>query len=121
VQQSEGEGAGDDGFTDAVKEIASKDRILDWFLKALEACGVVGEEKIAKLCYLALTSRVLERPVSLAVKGPSSGGKSYVTGQVLRFFQKVPITLYRPCPIEHWYIPRKIYGIGSLFFLRQKA
>ena len=38
------------------------------------------------LCYLALTSRVLEQPVSLVVKGPSSGGKSFVIAQVLRFF-----------------------------------
>ena len=86
VQQSEGENAIENGLTDAVNEIASKSRILDCFYKALKACGVVGEEKVAKICYLALTSRVLERPVSVAVKGPSSGGKSYVTGQVLRFF-----------------------------------
>jgi hypothetical protein len=86
VQQSEGEDAGDDGLTDAGKEIASSSQILDLFFMALEDCGVVGEEKVAKLCYLAITSRFLERPVSLAVKGPSSGGKSYVTGQVLRFF-----------------------------------
>ena len=86
VQQSEGGDNGDEGPSDEVKEIASKDHILDEFFKALRSCGVVGEEKVAKLCYLALTSRFLERPVSLAVKGPSSGGKSYVTGQVLRFF-----------------------------------
>lgn len=86
VQQSEGVDNGDEGPSEKVKNIASKDRILDCFLKALEACGVVGEGKVAKVCYLALTSRVLEQPVSLVVKGPSSGGKSYVTRQVLRFF-----------------------------------
>jgi len=85
VQQSGGEDAGEDSLTDAVKEIAEKDRILDCFLKVLEANGVVGEGDVARICYLALTSRVLEQPVSVAVKGPSSGGKSYVTRQVLRF------------------------------------
>ena len=36
--------------------------------------------------YLALTSRFLSRPVSVAVKGPSSGGKSFTVESVLRFF-----------------------------------
>jgi hypothetical protein len=35
---------------------------------------------------LALTSRLLDRPVSIAVKGPSSGGKSFTVESVLRFF-----------------------------------
>src|SRR3954453_22801304 len=48
--------------------------------------GVVGERRGAKLIYLATTSRLLDRPVSVAVKGPSSGGKSYVTEAVLKLF-----------------------------------
>lgn len=47
---------------------------------------VAGETRTAKLLYLALTSRLLEKPVSVAVKGPSSGGKTYLTEQVLSFF-----------------------------------
>ena len=47
---------------------------------------VAGEARIAKLLYLALTSRLLEKPVSVAVKGPSSGGKTFLTEQVLYFF-----------------------------------
>jgi hypothetical protein len=60
--------------------------ILDRFAGDLSRSGVVGESKLAKLLYLALTSRFLQRPVSVAMKGPSSGGKSYLTEQVLRFF-----------------------------------
>ena len=41
---------------------------------------------MAKLLYLAVTSRLLERPVSVAVKGPSSGGKCYLTEHILRYF-----------------------------------
>ena len=41
---------------------------------------------MAKLLYLAVTSRFLEQPVSVAVKGPLSGGKSYLTERVLGFF-----------------------------------
>lgn len=33
-----------------------------------------------------MTSRCLSRPVSAAIKGPSAGGKSYLTEQVLKFF-----------------------------------
>jgi len=52
----------------------------------LARSGVAGESRVAKLLYLAVTSRILERPVSVAVKGPSSGGKSYLTERVLGFF-----------------------------------
>jgi hypothetical protein len=38
-----------------------------------------------KLLYLATTSRLFARPVSVAVKGPSSGGKSFTVERALRF------------------------------------
>jgi hypothetical protein len=59
--------------------------ILERFANDLARSGVVGESKLAKLLYLAVTSRFLERPVSVALKGPSSGGKSYLTERVLGF------------------------------------
>ena len=68
------------------EDLARKSRILDVFADALRSSGVAGESRVAKLLYLALTSRLLQRPVSVAVKGPSSGGKSYLTENVLRFF-----------------------------------
>ena len=39
----------------------------------------------ARIC-LVLTSRLLERPVSAAVKAQSSAGKSFLVDQVLRLF-----------------------------------
>ena len=87
VQQAEPIIRGLENYPEAVQEIAHDYRILDRFSRHIEHNGwVVGEQDVVRLCYLAMTSRVLERPVSLAVKGPSSGGKSHVTGQVLRFF-----------------------------------
>jgi hypothetical protein len=70
------------------KYLAKSPQILDLFSKALRDLGVVGEVRNAKTLYLCLVSRFLARPVSLAIKGPSSGGKSFVTEQVLRFFPK---------------------------------
>ena len=86
VQHSGAEESNSEDFSKATQDIASDSNILERFSKVLEACGVVGETIIGQLCYLVLTSRFLPRPVSLAVKGPSSGGKSYITEQVLRFF-----------------------------------
>jgi hypothetical protein len=87
VQHSEPVIRGLEEYPPPVREIAEDERILDRFAQAVERRGgVVGERDVVRLCYLALTSRVLRNPVSLAVKGPSSGGKSFVTGQVLKFF-----------------------------------
>lgn len=68
------------------RELAKTPDILERFARDLARSGVAGESRVAKLLYLAVTSRFLGRPVSVAVKGPSSGGKSYLTEQVLRFF-----------------------------------
>ncbi len=61
-------------------------RILDRFADSVRNRGVAGEEKLTKILYLALCSRYLSRPVSVAVKGPSSGGKSYIVEQTLAYF-----------------------------------
>jgi hypothetical protein len=78
---------------DRASPLASRPRILDEFEHELERAGVVGERRNAKLLYLALTSRLLARPVSVVVKGPSSGGKSYTVESVCRFF---PAEAYYP-------------------------
>jgi len=64
---------------------ASRDLLAD-FSMALHSRGVVGEDRFAKVTYLCLTSRVLARPVSVAAKGPSSAGKSFVVQEVVEFF-----------------------------------
>ena len=43
------------------------------------------------MLFLALTSRVFKRPVSVVVKGPSSGGKSYTVMITLQF---MPLSAY---------------------------
>jgi MarR family len=47
---------------------------------------VVGERRLCKLFYLAVTGRFLDRFASLAIKGPSAAGKSWVIERVLNFF-----------------------------------
>jgi hypothetical protein len=66
--------------------------ILSRFVHDLSRAGVAGEERLGKLLYLALTSRLLpwgksgNRPVSVIAKGTSSTGKSHITQAVLAFF-----------------------------------
>jgi hypothetical protein len=68
------------------QSLAERPDILDCAVAELRRGGLVGEQRAVKLLYLALTSRFLERPVSVVVKGPSSGGKSYTAQQVLGLF-----------------------------------
>jgi hypothetical protein len=67
-------------------DLARSPSILDLLDNELTTLGMVGERRCAKLVYLAVTSRLLERPVSVAVKGPSAGGKSFMVETTLRLF-----------------------------------
>jgi hypothetical protein len=66
--------------------LARSANILERFYETLRGSGVAGERRTAMILYLAVTSRRLDRPVSVAVKGPSSGGKSYLVERVLGYF-----------------------------------
>src|SRR5262249_36426104 len=66
--------------------LACKANILEELDEGLSRLGLVGERRAAKLIYLAVTSRLLDKPVSMIVKGPSSGGKSFVVETTLKFF-----------------------------------
>ena len=66
--------------------LALEERILDRFADELAATGLAGEQRAVKLIFLTVVSRLLDRIVSLAVKGPSAGGKSFTVESVLRYF-----------------------------------
>jgi hypothetical protein len=66
--------------------IARLRRILDRLAPEIRARGLVGEERLAQTLYLILTSRLLDKQVSAAVKGHSASGKSYTVETVARFF-----------------------------------
>jgi hypothetical protein len=87
LERAEAEAASREAWEQCQK-LAEEPDILGRFAEELARSGVAGEGRIAKLLYLAVTSRLLERPVSVALKGPSSGGKSYLVERVLSFFPK---------------------------------
>ena len=71
---------------DQCADLARLPSILAELDKDMSRVGLVGERRVGKLIYLAVVSRLLDRPVSVAVKGPSSGGKSFVVESTLKFF-----------------------------------
>ena len=60
--------------------------ILEEIGTEVRARGLVGEEIMAQTVYLAMTSRLLDKPVSIGVKGHSASGKSYTVDTVTKFF-----------------------------------
>jgi len=106
--------------------LARSEDILGQFYETLRASGVAGERKTAMILYLALTSRRLDRPVSVAVKGPSSGGKSFLVEKVSEYFPESALyaltamsekTLaYSEEPIKHRFlILYEASGLGDDF------
>jgi hypothetical protein len=67
-------------------DLAHDPNILARFTEAINVNGIVGEANMAQLIFLALVSRLLKHPVSLAIKGVSSAGKSFVLEATLKFF-----------------------------------
>lgn len=66
--------------------LAAEPTILDLVAAEVAAAGVAGESDVVRLLYLVVTTRLLDRPCSIALKGPSAGGKSFLVGQTLELF-----------------------------------
>ena len=74
------------GATMQPPSLAGSGHILESVAAEVVASGVAGESRLVKLLYLTITSRLLDRPCSVVIKGPSAGGKSFVVEQVLGLF-----------------------------------
>jgi hypothetical protein len=75
-----------DGAWQVCQHLAASPDILQEFTAALAATGLAGERQAAQIVYLALTSRVLDRPVSIVIRGPAASGKNFLLDSVLAFF-----------------------------------
>lgn len=73
-------------------KLAKSENVLDEFSQAVFANGLAGERRNARLIFLAVLTSLFPRPVSVAVKGSSSGGKNTLVSAVLKFFP--PTTYY---------------------------
>ena len=72
-----------DALWPTVRDLAEAPDLMDRVVQQVQAMGVVNERELIVLTYIAATSRVLEHPVNLLVKGASSGGKSFTTTRTL--------------------------------------
>ena len=68
----------------AVGKLALSPSVLDDAAKIVHEMGIAGEDRIIRLLCLVMTSRLLDRPVSLIIKGESSGGKSFLLKAILK-------------------------------------
>jgi hypothetical protein len=76
-----------------VLELLSSPRFFPDLLRAIREARVVGEEQNALVIYIVGTSRLLEEPLCIFVKGPSSVGKNFLADKVLEFFPSSEIFL----------------------------
>ena len=58
-----------------------------------QAVGVAGERELCATIYLCGTSRLIDKPLSVIVQGPSSSGKSYVIERVAALFPAESVIL----------------------------
>ncbi|MBD3341577.1 MAG: toprim domain-containing protein, partial [Candidatus Lokiarchaeota archaeon] len=85
-------------LSDAEKQeaiILLKDpELLTRFLNDTEKIRFVGEDCNKLLLLLSMTSRKLDRPIDIIVKGPSSGGKNYGINNVALFIPEEDVQAY---------------------------
>jgi hypothetical protein len=65
--------------------IGSEENILTRIAGEAERAGHAGPTGGLRITYLAATTRLLPRPVSVALRGPSSAGKSFTMKRALAF------------------------------------
>lgn len=68
------------------KDLLEEKSLLSRFERDLERSGFAGDTRTAKIVFLAMVSRLLANPVSLAIKSVSSAGKSFTLSRVREFF-----------------------------------
>lgn len=115
-----------DEYYEQAKEIIHCKDIVEKLSKEISDTGYVGDLNPIKVIFLALTSRLLDKPISLIIKGQSSSGKSYSVEVVLKFFPQEAYydissmsekaLIYSKEPIKHRFII--IYesvGLGKEF------
>jgi hypothetical protein len=62
---------------EALEQLGSGD-LVDEILGDILACGLACDSGTAMIVYLAMTSRLLDDPLSVFVQGPSSTGKTFI-------------------------------------------
>ena len=67
-----------------VSELAQAPDLIDRVVSQVQSLGVVNESELIKLTYVGATSRILQNPINIIIKGASSGGKSFTVLHTLK-------------------------------------
>ncbi len=86
VESAEDRAARLERLHDSAVTVFSSSDPLRLVAEVLTASGFAGDDTAAHLLYLAATARLLPRPVSVLLSGPSAGGKSHLLTSVLSLF-----------------------------------
>jgi len=86
-----------------------KKDLIEQILKDYEKCGLIGEESNKLLCYLAMTSRKMQTPLSVLVLSSSGAGKTALQDAALEF-----------CPPEELLKLTSLSG-KALFYMEQTS
>src|SRR5262249_39947901 len=78
---------------EAAEQALAAPGLLGRIVADVQALGVAGERPLHTLLYLVGVSRLLPRPLSARVHGPSSSGKSYLIEQVAGLFPPETVIL----------------------------
>jgi energy-coupling factor transporter ATP-binding protein EcfA2 len=69
---------------DAALELLKSDSLFEQISADIRDIGVAGEEELALMIYIVMTSRLLDKPLSAIVLGASASGKSYIIETVAK-------------------------------------
>jgi hypothetical protein len=72
-------------------------------LDAMQRNGLVGEEPNATIVLVTGVSRLLQKPLNLTVKGPSSAGKNHLIKCVLSLFPKDAVREITSTSVHAWH------------------
>lgn len=111
-------------YVEEAKPLLNDPALLHKFGLAVQAHGLVGEERNVLILYLALKTRKTARPTNVVVKGPSSSGKSTVVDTVVMFEPEEFVhtftshsersLIYSPRDFQHTFIYyQEASGIGD--------
>jgi hypothetical protein len=94
-----------------VKDAAAEQRALELLgspnffgelRSAVRRMGLVGEQINVLVVFIVCVSRLLAEPLCLLVKGPSSGGKNYLTDKILALFPETEIQNLTSASLRSW-------------------
>ena len=86
----------------AALELLRSREIFNRYLQAVRDLGLVGEERNAAVILVVGNSRLLEKPMSIFVKGRSSAGKNFLVDTCLRLFPQEDVHTISSSSAKAW-------------------